>query len=160
MKRVIFRPLELSDATTLFEIYSDNEAMKYRGSEPIQDLSDAQDMVRLAKYEDHKEKRTRLGIELPNGALIGTVLFAWKKSAVGVCEIGFSIGKKYWNQGYGTEILSKIERLLSEDLQTNHLKAWCIRENLASVTLFKKANYTIQKQTKYPGSFLFVKALE
>lgn len=53
--------------------------------------------------------------------------------------------------------------MVEKELKVHHsicnIKAWCMKENIASIKLFKKANYLEQQQNIYPKSILFIKSL-
>ncbi len=149
-------PLCDKDAFRLFQIYSDGDAMKYRGSGPMNEIEDAQKMISRAFITDDSVSKLRLGIKTKvDGELIGTLLLSVRED--GHCEIGFSFEKEHWGKGYGQEILKTTEEKLRNFENTRTIRAWCIKENVASNRLFEKAGFSLIEQNKYPQSNLFEK---
>jgi len=74
--KVRFRPLKMSDVDDLFEIYSDQEAMKYRGSKPMKTIDDAKRYVEDQELFKDQTLTIRKGVELmKTKELIGSVMF-------------------------------------------------------------------------------------
>lgn len=61
-------------------------------------------------------------------------------------EIGYTLNKKFWNQGYATEALSEIVRLSFEDLKLDELVANYVIENKASSRVLEKNGFIEMKQ--------------
>lgn len=158
-ERLITKSLKKADTPSLFQIYSDHEAMKYRGSKPLNKVEEAYDMVKNQWITNLEISTLRVGIwDKPTNRLVGTLLLKWEHNHPNYCEIGFSFGKDNWNKGYGKETLSMVEeQLRKEDIEI--LKAWCMKANIASNRIFEKAGYSSIKQTQYPHSNLFSKKL-
>ncbi|MGB0807296.1 MAG: GNAT family N-acetyltransferase [Salibacteraceae bacterium] len=156
-ERLVFRELEETDADWLFEIYSDKEAMKYRGSVPLQNRMEAIEMVRNVIKQTSQINAYRLGIVVKPGlSLIGTVLYKTHTSNTEICEIGFSLDKNHWGKGYATELVSSMLINFKKQKEFKELHAWVVKENSSSVRLFEKLGFHIQTQNQYPHSFLFV----
>lgn len=159
-ERLITRELQVSDASSLFEMYSDFEAMRYRGSKAIATIKDAFEMIANQLNEENGLSICRLGIRRKSdNELIGTLLLKIDQATSNQCEIGFSFGKEYWGQGFGKETLALVESELKRTENIEEIHAWCVNDNLASVQLFEKANYSKIQQETYPESTLFVKSL-
>ena len=148
-----------SDADLLFEMYSDAEAMKFRGSKPMTLLADAHQMIATQLVEVGTISRLRIGIRLKATELIiGTTLLTFDSLQPDQYEIGFSFGKQHWGQGYGLETLEMVEVVLQAS-KAARLKSYSLKENLASIRLLEKAGFVKTPQEKYPGSYLFTKEL-
>lgn len=58
------------------------------------------------------------------------------------CEIGIVIGEKnFLSKGYGTKCVEAISKYAFETLNLNRITALVMEKNIASVALFKKANF-------------------
>ena len=66
------------------------------------------------------------------GQMIGTVNLHDIDRENRRCEIGFSIGSKWWNQGIMTEALRRIVAFSFDELKLNRLEAQHDKENPAS----------------------------
>ena len=157
-ERLVTDSLKLTDVLALFQIYSDTEAMKFRGSGPIKSIDEAELMVQESLKLTLDQAQRRIGIRTKEDhTLIGTLLLTFKAQLPTTCEIGFSFGKSYWGQGYAKETLGMVEAKLASLLPDLALEAWVVKENLGSVHIFEKAGYSKAQQTRFPGSFHFVK---
>ena len=159
-ERLITSQLLKEDEAVLFEMYSDKEAMRFRDSGAMNTIKDAAHMVENQLSFNNGISKLRLGIKNKSqNTLIGTLLLVHNNDSPNQYEVGLSFGKKYWGKGYALETLKMVE----DELKTHHsiynIKAWCRKGNVASIKLFKKANYLEQQQNIYPKSLLFIKAL-
>lgn len=150
-----------NDAISLFLMYSDSDAMKYRGSKPMKSIEDAYDMISNQFIANNKISKLRLAIwDKTSNNLIGTLLLTWDNHFQSTCEVGFSFGKEYWRKGYGRETLQMMEKGFGNYKNTKAIKAWCIKKNLASVRIFEKAGFSKIQQNEYPQSHLFIKKIQ
>jgi len=157
-ERLFASSLEDKDAQKLFEIYSNSHAMRFRGTKPMEHLKDAKKMVEESR--NRSPTKIRLGIRKKvENRLIGTLVLSQQKEVTSTIEIGFSFGKEYWGRGYAQEVLAAIEKELYKTNKYIELRAWCIKENYASVKIFQKFGYCEIKQEKYPQSLLFSKKI-
>lgn len=159
-ERLFVNNLNEEDFHSLFEIYSDKEAMKFRGSQSINTLEDAAKMISDQLTVEKRISKLRLAIRLKtSNQLIGTMLLVTNEEQEFECEVGFSFGKMFWGNGCATETLQMIESTLLEKTDVTQLKAWCVEGNFASIRIFQKAGYEEVVQGEYPKSKLFRKAL-
>lgn len=140
-ERLVIRDLKIEDKVRLFEIYSDKEAMKYRGSAPFNNLLEVEDMLQktFQNIELNKEYRYAVDVKEPN-ELIGTFLI--KIIANKVCEVGYSLDKNYWGLGYGGELLQEMLNYLTS-IGHETIIATSRKENLASKKLLEKVGFII-----------------
>lgn len=102
MERLYFRPLVIEDKEQLLHIYSDKDAMQYRGSKPLETIEDAERMVLQAHQEWENKTKTRMAvIQKDTEVLIGTTMYFFESPTA--VEIGFSIGRDFWKYGLGQE---------------------------------------------------------
>lgn len=159
---LITEKLEEKDALSLFNIYSDSEAMKYRGSKPMKNKDDAYGMIAEQFITNNQISKLRLGIwNKSEPKLIGTLVLVWNNIIKDEYEIGFSFGKDYWGKGYGKETLDMVVRHFFFYENSTTIKAWCIKENYASCRIFENAGFSNSKikQSEFPNSNLFIKKI-
>lgn len=160
-KRLKTRSLSESDIEKLFQIYSDEKSMKFRGSKPMKDIKDAIQMVSGQKSEIGNIVKIRKAIiKKKNSELIGTLLLKWDKSYPNRYEIGFSFDKVEWNNGYGSETLDMVLKKLENYDEITEIKAWCVKKNSASIKIFNKKGFIKINQNEFPRSYLFIKELK
>jgi len=137
-----FRELSLEDINELFEIYSDKDAMKYRGSKPMENLNDAKQYVENKILKNGQVLTIRKGVELvATKELIGSVMYRFDEARKTECEIGYSIGRKFWGQGFGKEIVHLLLRNLKENKSIEEVTAWSNKENIASIRILEKIGF-------------------
>lgn len=151
--RLFFRDLYPNDTSQLFDIYSDKEAMKYRGSK-INNLADVERMIRNAITATPHNLAVRLAvIKKDSLEIIGTILTKYSKTN-SECTIGYSIAKKHWNKGYGTEIVkAMVKNLLAENYPI--IKAWTHPDNKGSIRILEKMGFLKVSQEEFPDALLF-----
>ena len=156
--RIRFRELNKKDVNKLFEIYSDKEAMKYRGSKPMETIQDAQKFVKNKRIEDKKELTIRKGVELiATNELIGSVMYRFNRNRVHACEIGYSIGRRYWRKGLGEEIVRAMLKTIIEKKGIREIIAWSEKENIASIKLLTKIGFQLVEQAGNQHNHFFRK---
>ncbi len=159
-ERLRFRKLKPIDAGKLFEIYSNEEAMRFRKSPPMKSLEDAMNFIRHQTHETDTHYSLRKGIELKNTEeLIGSVLYLYHKNKISEYFIGYSIGEKYWRRGFGRELVGLLIESLRDTENIQHIKAWTKTENIASQKILEFHNFEKFEQDEFPDSFLYHKDL-
>lgn len=160
-EKVKFRALTMTDTIELFEIYSDKEAMKYRGSKPMQTIEDAKKFVNNARVKKTNILTIRKGIELlRTKELIGSIMYRFNENKKNECEIGYSIGRQFWGQGLGKEIVKTMVKAIEEKNEINTIVAWSNKENIASIKILEKLGFKRINQTDYKESYLYHKRIE
>ena len=159
-EKVKFRELTMTDTGMLFGIYSDKEAMKYRGSKPMQTIDDAKNFVKNTKVKKMEILTIRKGIELvKTKELIGSVMYRFNENKKNECEIGYSIGRQFWGKGLGKEIVKTMIKAIKEKNEINKIVAWSNKENIASVKILEKIGFKRISQTEYENSYLYHKII-
>ncbi len=156
-KSLDFRPLRLSDAPVLLQFYSDADAMRFRGSAPLQHLEDARQMVAQAEEQARRGLSYRLAIlQGPAKTMIGTFLYKVLKAQA--CEIGYSLGPPYWGQGLATLAVSEmIHRLHRQGYR--HFEAWTHIENTGSIRVLEKAGFQRQPKSEKLNQYCYLLVL-
>ncbi len=155
-----FRDLQKEDKIKLFEIYSDKEAMKFRGSRPMENTEDALTFIKNQKFRSGSKYTIRKGIILMNQEeLIGSSMFRFDTAQIDRCEIGYSIGRKYWGKGLGKEIVKAILQILTEYKKINEVIAWTNTKNIASIKILVFNGFHLVKQQGKPDAFLYKKRI-
>jgi [ribosomal protein S5]-alanine N-acetyltransferase len=137
--RLAIRHLTTEDRTKLFEIYSDKEAMKYRGSKPFEQIDDVDAMLQETVLKMAANEAYRYAVNTIEGdELIGTFLI--KVLPDNSCEIGYSLGKQYWGLGYAKELLAAMLEYAATQNYTTII-ATSKKENVASTGLLEKVGF-------------------
>ena len=152
-ERLHFRTITTADRDAFFRIYSDKEAMQYRGNGPLETLEDADRMIAKSIHDYSTNGECRLAIvETASGLPIGS--FLYKTLSETTCEIGYSIGRAYWGRGYGLEAVLAMQGYLRQ-MGYDTLLATTKTENVASSRLLQKAGFQLVSEDKATGQLWF-----
>ncbi|WP_395043073.1 GNAT family N-acetyltransferase [Flavobacterium sp.] len=152
-ENLFLRELNHTDIEVLFELYSDKEAMKFRGSKTFENIEEAVIMLNnvIENYKTKTEFRYGI-IEKISNQLIGTFLIVPISKTK--CKIGCSIGKKYWRLGYGSQVMTIMFQYL-QNIKYETIIGLIKKENIPSIKLVEKMNFTLIEQTEYPEFYLY-----
>lgn len=159
-EKFLFRELTMVDVNRLFAIYSDREAMRFRNSKAMTQLDDARQFVANQVVKTEAKTVIRKGIEFKEeNELIGTVMYKYIPNAPDECLLGYSLAADCWGKGLGRQVLSCLVESFNEQPEIKRLKAWVIKENIASKRILEINKFQIQEQQEFPQSYLFVREL-
>lgn len=156
-QRLYFRAINTGDRDDLFRIYSDKEAMQYRGSKHLEHIEDADAMIAktLRDYSSGGECRWAI-VEKDSELLIGS--FLYKTISETACEIGYSIGRNFWGQGYAQEALNQMLVYLKQ-MGYSQIVATTKTDNTASSRILEKAGFSLVLRNYLDASLEFEKKI-
>lgn len=64
-------------------------------------------------------------------------------------EIGYNLGKKYWNKGYTTEAMRTVIDFAGKQLKISEIVGRYAKENPASGNVMKKLGFSYEKDIPY-----------
>lgn len=143
-ERIIFKKTTLSDADALFSIWSDEAVAKFMNIEKFTTISQAQEMIQLIN-EEPSACRYTLFI---NGKIAGSLGINDIDPNNKTVEIGYELAKSFWRQGFMTEALHTFIKLLKQQNYLTGVSAKVLPDNIASIELLKKMNFTCQTASK------------
>jgi [ribosomal protein S5]-alanine N-acetyltransferase len=156
-EKLLIRELIENDAKIIFELYSNKEAMKFRGSKPLENNDEAIKMLKKVAENIKNKTEYRYGIiEKETNNLIGTYLITPITNIE--CMVGCSIGKKYWRLGYGFEVMMLMTTYL-QNLKYKKIVGLIKKENSPSIKLVEKMNFVLVAQTEKPEFYKYEKAI-
>ena len=120
--RLILRPWDDFDADELFELAKEPEIGYWCGWNPHKHIRDT--FFNLHNFLEIEETYAICLKE--NGLLIGSIGLSFNTDLAekeNECELGYWIGKEYWNNGYATEASKKIIEHAFNDLNIRTI--WC-----------------------------------
>ena len=136
--RLVLRRYVPEDADPLYRNLGMDPVMyQYSGWNPYGTPEMAQETVR--RFIDSYQDARFYGwvIEDRNGVLVGTIgAYDCREDRI---EVGLSIVKDRWGQGYATEALQKVLAYLTENEGISCVTAWCAAENTGSRKAMEKA---------------------
>ena len=139
-RRLILRPVRMSDAQDLYEYSRDPEVARHV-------LWDAHRSIHQTRgYLRYIIRQYRLGqpgtfvIELAaEKRVIGTIGLMWVQQDSRSAEIGYSLGRAYWNRGLMTEAVRAILAFCFDTLRLNRVEAQHETDNPASGVVMRHA---------------------
>ena len=140
--RLALRLPEERDADAMAGQANDLEVVRYTARMRFpHGRSDAVDFIRAARAGASNRRSAPFFIQLKNGgALIGGVGLGAGRDAA---ELGYWIGRTYWNQGYASEAVAEILRFGFEALNLSVVRGNVVPENGASARIMAKLGMTV-----------------
>jgi len=146
-KRLILRRMEMKDAQDIYSYGRDKEVARHVLWRAYTHVAEAREYVRYMQKKYRAGAPASWCIELKEtGEVIGTIGYMWHQSEHNSVEVGYSLSRKYWNQGIMTEALERVLHYSFMDLQLHRVEAQFETDNPASGAVMKKCGL------KYEGT--------
>ena len=140
-ERIILRTFTLQDLASLHELHSHANVMKYLIGGTRAKLSDTE--MDLQKYLEHQEKY-RFGkwamIHKLSGEFMGRAGLVTIPDSKEI-DLGYALHKKFWGQGYATEIAQALVEYANINLKGHTLVGLVKEGNQASVNILQKIGF-------------------
>ena len=146
--RLLLRRHQSEDAPVLSEIFgSDPQMYEYSGWNPYQTCAMATETIEsfIKSYGDPHFYGWGIVFK---GKLIGTIGAYDYDADKSWIEIGMSIEKAMWGQGFATEALTAVLRYLTEHENIKTVSAWCVSDNIGSRKAMEKAGMKMIRSDK------------
>jgi len=139
-KRIILRKTEYIDAQSVFDNWiSDERVTNNRVNAAHKSISETVERVAMIVSGYKIKEFCYWGIELKEShELIGEIDLYNFDQSTGNCEVSYSIGYKWWNQGYGTEALTAIVDFSFRCMNIHKISAAHNTDNPASGKIMSK----------------------
>lgn len=157
--RLRLRALTSADAPAILRIHSDAETMRWFGTNPMQNIEEAERIIAAFNAWFVASSGVRWGIELDDGApdsarLIGSCgLFRWNKNWRH-CALGYELARDCHGQGYMREALTAVLNFGYTTMGLHRVHAEIHRDNLASIRLVQGLGFRfegVHRETAYWG---------
>jgi RimJ/RimL family protein N-acetyltransferase len=141
--RLLLRPLRDDDAQALLLIHSNSEVARYQSRPAWTDISEAQEIIQKDKAALAAGEYLRLGLErLQDRRLIGDCSVFAVHETSRRAEVGYSMARDAWGQGYMHEALTAVLDFAFGALALNRLEADIDPRNLASAKSLERLGFT------------------
>jgi len=138
-QRLILRMAKRKDAADIYQYAQDPEVAEHVLWDAHQSFSESLAYVRYLRDQYRFGKPSSWVIVLKTtGRVIGTIGYTEWDEDNEILEIGYSLSKDYWNQGYMTEALHEVVRFSFENLPVHRLEAMHETTNPASGRVMEK----------------------
>lgn len=126
----------------IFQIFSNEDVIKYYGMEPLQQKEQASNMINSFSKNFQEKRSMRWGIFLKESAeLVGTL--GLNNISIGQkrTEIGYELLPEYWRRGIVSEAVEQIIHYCFEELNLFRIAAVTFTENESSYKLLLKLGF-------------------
>lgn len=142
-ERLRLRKARLCDAQDIYSYASDEEVARYVLWEPHRNVSETRCMIRDLRAQYRRGNPASWVITLKDGGrVIGTIGYIWLNTGNRSAEIGYSLARDCWNQGYMTEALRAVVRFSFDVLHLHRVEAQHDIRNPASGRVMEKSGMT------------------
>lgn len=145
-ERLILRPLRLDDASAMYKNWaSDDEVSQYVTWPTHANLQETQELLASWVKAYQEDDFYTWGMEIKaTGQLIGTFAFVGVSDRDQVAELGYCLGKDWWNQAYTTEAGQAILAFGFNQVGFNRIQAVHVVRNPASGRVMEKLGMTLE----------------
>lgn len=143
-ERLLLRRMRLDDAPALHRLFGTDEAMwRYSGWNPFATVGMADQSVRgaLAAYAD---PHFYAWIAEHEGMIVGNASAYDYQAEPKSAELGISIARSFWHQGFAGEALLRMVTYLMDEEGLASVAAWCAEDNIASRKALEHAGLTLR----------------
>lgn len=131
--RLTLRPVRMSDAEDMYEYSRDPEVARHVLWDAHTSIHQTRNYIRFLIRQYRNASPGTFAIALrDSGKVIGTIGFMWVQTDNRSAEVGYSLSRQYWNQGYMSEALQAIVDFGFDRLNLNRIEAQHECDNPAS----------------------------
>lgn len=148
--RLLLRPLRLTDASDLLKIDSDPEVTYFRGLTPLSVEASRSQLEKHLRTRWNKSRawmfwciRVQGSDEFVGVAMLRQLNKDWREF-----EVGYSLARSQWGQGYATEAVRAALRFAFRTLRAHRIVANTYPENAASCRLLEKLGFRLEAEQK------------
>lgn len=149
--RLILRPIELSDAESIFEYAKNPNVSKLTLWEPHQTIQDSVSYIKDYVFDYYSQGVPEpLGIAFKNSPqkIIGTVGCFWISEKAKAMELAYAIGEDYWGKGLVAEASQEVMKYCFKEFALKRIQSRCRVENEASAKVMQKVGMTFEGTLK------------
>ena len=140
--RLLLREHRLDDAESVLAYAADPEVLRFREATPATREQVQNNLARIDTQRAEEPRRLRYELAIVTRAedrLIGWLpLLLGDRLAQADAEIGWTLARAYWGQGFATEAAAAVLRFAFETLCLHRVWARCQPENSASRSIMEK----------------------
>jgi ribosomal-protein-alanine N-acetyltransferase len=142
LARLRLRSIEDSDIDAMFAIYADREVSRYLSFPPMTARAEAEAFVGRIRAGYENGSSWQLAVERrEDGALIGTCILFHFHEQSRRAEIGYTLGRPHWSQGYMREALDGLIGIAFGALDLNRLEADIDPRNEPSARILERLGF-------------------
>lgn len=144
-ERLYLRKMNVSDAASLFKIWSDPDVTRFMNITHFTDENQAIAMINLLNDLAQENKAIRFSILVQeSNEIIGSCGYNSLDFDNLKAEIGYDIARSHWGKGYATEAISSLLAHAFSTMKLNRIEAKVDPGNVNSIKLLQKLNFTYE----------------
>jgi ribosomal-protein-alanine N-acetyltransferase len=141
-ERLWFREMQMSDAQSMFALYSDPLVLRYVGEKPIKHIDQAREIIEdiRQQYQDFGIGRWAAFLKSGN-AFIGWAGLKYIAEINGRrdnYDLGYRFLRRHWGKGYGTESAQALVAYGFDAMQLKRISGYADVEHPASIRILEK----------------------
>jgi len=131
--RLRLRRLTMRDAQDIYRYSRDPEVARHVLWDAHRSIHQTREYIRylLRQYRNAAPGTFAIALR-DSGKVIGTIGFMWVQTENRSAEVGYSLSRAYWNQGYMSEALKAVVEFGFQKLYLNRIEAQHESDNPAS----------------------------
>jgi ribosomal-protein-alanine N-acetyltransferase len=149
-QNVILKPFKEEDAEKMNEYSKEPKLNEYSGPyKASKSIDDAKEYIQKCNEKMKEGESYHFGIYDKNTSeFVGVVGFFDLDKETSKGEIGFWVGKKFWNKGYMSETVNLITEFIFKELKYHRVYAYFHELNKAVEKILQKAGYEKEGELK------------
>lgn len=150
--RLTLRKFNIDDAMDVHKNWAaDEEVAKYTLWKPVSNFNDTFEYVHFWEMNYKKQKCFHWAIVLnETDSVIGSISISEINTYARSCNVGYTLGKEFWNRGIATEALKMVLDYLANFVGFKKIYGFYDVRNAASGRVMEKANMKfIKRKSKY-----------
>ena len=143
-ERLLLRQYKMSDAKQMFKNYAtDPNVTKFLNWDPYKSVEEVEAFLTESIKAYDNLDTYNWAIQY-NGEMIGSISTTYINDRDSACEVGYCIGKDYWNKGIMSEALEAVIGFLFHEIHMHRIMAKHDVDNPASGKVMQKCNMTFE----------------
>lgn len=148
-KRVLLRPIEKRDINIIYDFIIEDELKKLDG---FYEIPPGKEYI-MENFNKIVEKENKyLSIVNEKGVLVGYISFKELKDTCNIYKLGITIGKDFWNRGYGQDSVMTLLQYLFLFRGAQRVELEVLDFNDRAIYAYKKCGF-VEEGRKRKGFF-------
>ena len=141
-ERVVLRHLQDSDAEDIFEIYRNDDVIRYWSSPAQISVGEAREMISDIRKQFEARTMFEWGVALrENDRVVGTCTLIHLDTTHRRAEIGYALNREFWGAGYASETVELVIAFAFGPMNLHRIEADVHPENTGSIRVLEKQGF-------------------
>lgn len=140
--RLVLRQIAAEDSADLFGFLSDPEVQKYDSEPPLGEAGEAAALIEKMLGWYHEGQALNWGVtQRGENRLVGFVGFYFWDRVYFKADLGYTLARPYWGQGFASEAVRALIWFGFEKLELHRINVDTRMDNLASLRLMERLSF-------------------